>query len=378
MPCAVWLPMASQFPEMRCHTPNCEFMTANSCRAFLGNLRHTHSGIIQAFLEPNGVSNFMVRTVEFADQSSLSVRTNRALLRSNRASLFDRCATYEGWEGLSSSSSTYRSHREPNMEELILAAGESLNRRIEQERVRQMLSMGAHQYIALHFKVGKCHTLHFMFASIVSEKEVILQTRPRLLMGDPCMTQDLPGAALLQGGTARKAVPYKVPLSHRGGKFPQELEERVAQEGGSPKAADDWNNSGLPPISPRPEGRTRRRPMSERRHKATDQVNILPRMHCAMPEVPDVPYAAVPVLHNLEEAGRYEYTPPFISLDFNVKRPLVMPHSAREPRVSSPRMGSPQMPLNEAYRGRGGGMAGLVRAAQPYNQKRHVGPGCTQ
>merc|ERR1719262_614660 len=98
------------------------------------------------------------------------------------------------------------------MEELIHAAGETLNWRIEQERVRQMLFLGNTQHVALHFKVTQDHMLFFIYASVISEKEVILQTRPQLLMGDPCMTKELPGAALLPGGSDRKAVPYETPV----------------------------------------------------------------------------------------------------------------------------------------------------------------------
>merc|ERR1719221_848663 len=130
----------------------------------------------------------------------------------NEGTWFYRAATFEGWEGLSSTASRYRNHKHPHMEELILAVGETLNKRIEQERVRQMLFLTPSQHIALHFKVTKDNTLFFIYASIVPEKEVILQTRPQLLMGDPCMTDVLPGVALLTGGTDRKAAPYELPL----------------------------------------------------------------------------------------------------------------------------------------------------------------------
>merc|ERR1719162_2677365 len=197
--CATWMPMASQFPEARCHAPYAEFLTTNACRHFLGGLRTSHSGIIQAFVEPHGVSNFLVRTVQYREQTSLCVRTNRAVLSTTAkgGNPFDRAATFEGWPGLSSTSSRYRSHKHPHMEEMILAAGDTLNGRIEQERVRQMLFLGATEHIALHFKVTKEHQLFFVYASVVPEKDVILQTRPQLLMGDPCMTDALPGAALL-------------------------------------------------------------------------------------------------------------------------------------------------------------------------------------
>merc|ERR1719379_1105924 len=209
--CAVWMPMASQFPEARCHSPNAEFMSTMKTRSFLVGLRPSHSGILQAFVQPHGVSNFLVRTVQYRKQTSLCVRTNRSLLTQGKGNMFDRAATFEGWPGLSSTASRYRCHKHPHMEDLILAAGETLNRRIEQERVRQMLFLGPTQHVALHFKVTKDHMLYFIYASVVSEKEVILQTRPQLLMGDICMTEPLPLAALLPGGTEKKAVSGEAP-----------------------------------------------------------------------------------------------------------------------------------------------------------------------
>eukprot|EP00913_Durusdinium_trenchii_P004699 g4364.t1 len=188
-PCAIWLPMASQFPESRSPTPYAEFLSVKGLQEFIMLLRERHSGILQAFVQPFGVSNSLVRTVEFRRQTSLCLRTNRSLLSAG-GNLFDRCATFEGWEGLSSSSSRYRNHRHPQMEDVILAASETLNRRIEQERVRQMLFLGPHQHVALHFKVAADGVLNFIFASIVSEKDVILQTRYHLIMADPCMTEE--------------------------------------------------------------------------------------------------------------------------------------------------------------------------------------------
>merc|ERR1740121_139671 len=55
--CAVWMPMASQFPEARCHSSFAEFLSVNGCRHFMANMKATHSGILQAFVEPHGVSN---------------------------------------------------------------------------------------------------------------------------------------------------------------------------------------------------------------------------------------------------------------------------------------------------------------------------------
>lgn len=300
MPVAVWLPMASQFPEARCHSRYADFLSVKGLQKFVMAMKDTSSGIIQCFEQPHGVSNFLVRTVEFRRQTSLCMRTNRSLLVSN-GSIFDRCATFEGWDGLSSTSSRYRSHKHPHMEELILAASETLNRRIEQERVRQMLFLGPHQHVALHFKVTKDNTLSFVFASIVSEKDVILQTRPKLLMGDPVMTEELPGQALLPGGTYRKAQPYEGPAwNDRGaGEYQEEEETRNATS----------REGSLPPLDTArgtTQGTTRvpkRRAYSARRPKADDGT-ILPRV-ATPPEVPGVPYRTLDLPRHVEDYAGY-------------------------------------------------------------------------
>lgn len=277
-PCAIWLPMASQFPESRSPTPYAEFLSVKGLQEFIMLLRERHSGIIQAFVQPFGVSNSLVRTVEFRRQTSLCLRTNRSLLAAG-GNIFDRCATFEGWEGLSSVSSRYRNHRHPHMEDVILATSETLNRRIEQERVRQMLFLGPHQHVALHFKVAADGVLNFIFASIVSEKDVILQTRYHLIMADPCMTEELNGAALLPGGTTRKAQPHEAPscYSARGvrGNGAGNLEEVAAK-----KARPD----SLPPIE------LRRRDKSHSESQEGSQHGLLPRMGYEPPAVPEVPY----------------------------------------------------------------------------------------
>jgi len=350
---AVWYPKASQFPEARCHAAGAEFLSVTGTAIFLASLRITHSGVLQVFVNPHGVSNFLVRTVQFRDRTSLCTRTNRALLSRGRMNLFDRAATFEGWEGLSSSSSRYRCHRHPHMEELIVAAGETLNRRIEQERVRQMLFLHEDQHVALHFKVNADNQLLFIYASVVSEKEVILQTRPQLLMGDVCMTEDLPGAALLPGGTERKAVPYKAPVSLQAPELSVAALEVDDGVGTLPTILDEpIRESSLPPIRqparPLSGGRSaRRRPLSARRSL---DATVLPRMPCARPEIPAVPYRFQQTPHDVQERGRYEYPPPYVgSLDM-IKRPLVEsvtarsepPPSARPPMAprGEPRPGS--------------------------------------
>mmetsp|Transcript_94959 Transcript_94959/g.268200 ORF Transcript_94959/g.268200 Transcript_94959/m.268200 type:complete len:531 (+) Transcript_94959:96-1688(+) len=343
--CAVWLPMATQFPEARCHSPHAEFFSFMGCRHFLASLRPSHSGILQAFVEPHGISNFLVRTVQFRRQTSLCVRTNRLLMQ-GKGNLFDRAATFEGWPGLSSSSSRYRCHKHPHMEELILAAGETLNRRIEQERVRQMLFLGPQQHVALHFKVTKDHMLFFIYASVVSEREVILQSRPRLLMGDPCMSEPLPLAALLPGGSDRRMSPHHAPAClTRGRRFyrtdavssrENSCEEECTRSG---QESDEYPDSAAPlpreVVTPRapgtlprpgslppvrlpppqagpPPGRTPRRPLSERRQSPA---SFVPRMNDARPEVPEPPYRLHPLPHHASEVGRYEYPPPFLGVE---------------------------------------------------------------
>mmetsp|Transcript_58356 Transcript_58356/g.103737 ORF Transcript_58356/g.103737 Transcript_58356/m.103737 type:complete len:478 (-) Transcript_58356:87-1520(-) len=322
--CAVWMPMASQFPEARCHTPYADFLSVQGFQKFVMQLRDTHSGILQAFVDPHSVSNFLVRTVEFRRQTSLCLRTNRSLLASGKGSLFDRCATFEGWEGLSSSSSRYRNHRHPHMEDLILAASETLNRRAEQERVRQMLFLGPHQHVALHFKVTSDHQLFFIFASIVSEKDVILQIRPQLLMGDPCMTEELPGAALLPGGTNRKAAPFEAPACYTAARGPSPEEEEEA------KKASSQREGSLPPIERSGRlgsGKTpRQRPLSDRRPMADDGA-ILPRMGYAKPVIPDVPYTVLDPPRTVEDYAYHAVETN--SLDMGLKRPLIAPTSAR-------------------------------------------------
>lgn len=373
--CATWYPVASQFPEARCHSDTAEFLSVSGCRDFLANMRMSHSGIIQAFVDPYGVSNFLVRTVQYHSQTSLCVRTNRALLGGGRGNVFDRCATFEGWEGLSSSCSRYRSHGQPYMEELVLEAGEMLNQRIEQERVRQMLFLEPTQHVALHFKVTKNNMLFFIYASVVQEREVILQTRPQLLMRDSCMTEDLPCQALLPGGTERKAARNEAPAcakrrQERQAEAQQALEDmdRLLSGDGSQTRREN----SLPPIgkvsvdfsaggSLSSSNHRPRRPLSERRRGGAPSASIIPRMAYARPEVPLVPYQVNALPHSLQEAGRYEYLPPFLGQEV-IKRPLILPSSARsEPPGSSTLSARPPL----ATTGGVGGLASLSARSEP-------------
>merc|ERR1712062_267693 len=122
-----------------------------------------------------------------------------------------------------------------------------LNGRIEQERVRQMLFLDRTEQVAFHWKVTNDHQLFCIYASVVQEKDVILQTRPQLLMGDSCMTEALPGSALLPGGTDMKAIPYRGP---KPGMPRNEVDEYLQQEESTLQASpSDTEPSGsLPPL----------------------------------------------------------------------------------------------------------------------------------
>mmetsp|Transcript_52984 Transcript_52984/g.126446 ORF Transcript_52984/g.126446 Transcript_52984/m.126446 type:complete len:552 (+) Transcript_52984:171-1826(+) len=245
---ATWLPMASQFHEARCHSPHAEFLSASGMRHFLDNLRPSHSGIIQGFVKPHGVSNFLIRTVHYEGHTSICTRTNRSLLEEGKGQFFERAATFEGWPGLSSTCSRYRSHKHPHMEELVFAAGEMLNHRIEQEQIRHMLFLKPDQHVALHFKVTKEHLLYFIYASVVPEHEVIQQTKPMLLMTDPVLTCEVPGAALLRGGNDKKAPPFDPLLSAR--KRQEQLEQEQREQEAQPTEGAEESASqiedGLP------------------------------------------------------------------------------------------------------------------------------------
>jgi hypothetical protein len=336
---ATWYPMASQFPEARCHSPHAEFLTPKSCRIFLSSMRGSHSGILQAFVDPHGVSNFLVRTVQYKEQTSLCLRTNRSILSTGRGNPFDRAATFEGWPGLSATSSRYNSHKHPDMEDMILAAGEMLNGRIEQERVRQMLFLDRTEQVALHWKVTNDHQLFFIYASVVQEKDVILQTRPQLLMGDSCMTEALPGSALLPGGTDMKAIPYRGP---KPGMPRNEVDEYLQQEESTFQASpSDTEPSGsLPPLrgqnafqsSDSPPSGSRRRVLSDRsRSQEADIFQYMPRVGYPRPDVPEAPFKIgdPPRRTEADQSVGHQPAPPGPSLG-SLKRPLIFPNSARE------------------------------------------------
>ncbi|KAF4729771.1 hypothetical protein FOZ63_017236, partial [Perkinsus olseni] len=66
---AVWIPMASQFPEDRAKAPRVEFMTPGQLKRFLSDGLaglDNPSGLLQQFVYPLGVSNFLIRAVKYA------------------------------------------------------------------------------------------------------------------------------------------------------------------------------------------------------------------------------------------------------------------------------------------------------------------------
>lgn len=304
---SVWIPMSSQFSEDRCNDQSVQFLSTGGTRSFLTSMSAATSGVLQEFVEPHGISNFLIRAVQFHDKVSIALRTNRYLLSQNKLQIFKRCATFEGWPGLSAVSYKYACHKHNGMDEHIRGVAEELTQRITQERVRQMHFLAPNQYIALHFKVGKDGDLYFIYASIVPEREVIIQTKNELLMEDSCMVDDIPGAPLIRGGTERKMRAFPPSARDRG----VEAEEEQGQR-------------GAPLPDTRVKASPRGLPLSERRtpRKRSALDAFIPNVGYGPPKIPDAPYSANHLPHDNEEAGRFEYPPPFIGLD-GVKHPLI-------------------------------------------------------
>jgi len=314
---AVWIPMSSQFVEDRCNDQTVQFLSSGSTRSFLTSMSSATSGVLQAFVEPHGISNFLVRAVQFHDKVSLALRTNRNLLSQSKIQVFKRCATFEGWPGLSAVTYKYACHKHPGMDDHIRSVAEELTQRITQERVRQMHFLAPNQYIALHFKVTGDGTLYFIYASIVPEREVIIQTKNELLMEDACMIDDIPGGPLIRGGTERKmrAVP---PL----------IRNRGDRTEGEEEPQGDTTSRGLPDATfgarTGSRGAAPGLPLSERRspRKKSPLDMFIPQIGYGPPKIPPAPYSANHLPHDNEEAGRYEYPPPFAGVD-SVKHPLI-------------------------------------------------------
>jgi len=190
--------------------------------------------------------------------------------------------------------------------------------------------------------------LFFVYASVVSEKEVILQTREMLLMGDNVMTDDLPGAALLPGGTERKAIPYDVTFlpRDRGSRHEEEeysqtsrdvrpyreetyLHARTApvRSGSLPplRGRAVFDAADIPDIPRSPDHQIKFRPRSLSRYPKPN--GILPKMSYDRPEVPLPPFRIHALPHALDEVGLYEVAPPMVG-SMEVRRPLITTVSA--------------------------------------------------
>jgi hypothetical protein len=182
--------------------------------------------------------------------------------------------------------------------------------------------LAPNQYIALHFKVTGDGTLYFIYASIVPEREVIIQTKNELLMEDACMIDEIPGQPLIRGGTERKMRAFP-PVARRRSDTEDE-DDQTTQMQGESRGLPDINagrkssrGAGRPPSLPPAERRTPR--------KKSPLDMFIPQVGYGPPKVPDAPYSANHVPHHNEEAGRFEYPPPFVGMD-TVKHPLVNFH----------------------------------------------------
>jgi len=315
---AMWIPMSSQFVEDRCNDQSVQFLSTGGARSFLTSMSSATSGVLQAFVEPHGISNFLIRAVQFHDKVSLGLRTNRYLLNQNKIQVFKRCATFEGWPGLSAVTYKYACHKHPGMDDHVRSVAEELTQRITQERVRQMHFLAPNQYIALHFKVAGDGTLYFIYASIVPEREVIIQTKNELLMEDSSMIDEVPGAPLIRGGTDRKMRAY--PPSARDRSEAGDEDEPLR---GDTTTRGDTSARSLPDVTAKA-GSKGSLPFSERRspRKRSPLDAFIPQVGYGPPTIPDAPYSANHVPHDNEEAGRFEYPPPFVGMD-TVKHPLI-------------------------------------------------------
>jgi hypothetical protein len=279
---AVWYPMATQFAQDRCEDRTAKFLTADGVSKFLGTLNFTVSGVLQKFIQPFGIYNFLVRAVKFHDKVSIAVRMNRNLLASNM-NANRRCMTFEGWGGLSSPMCKYDNSRHPMMEEQILKAAAMLSDRITQERVRQMHFMLPSQYIALYFKIDPHGSLMFSFAGILEETEVILQTQRELMMEDDVMRAPIPNVGLLPGGSGRRFIPVPAGLDDAdegAGQGDAPLTLLVGQGAVPPGATMKPNAPRPPPIS-----------------KLAPSECFLPLLDVRRPDVPPAPYSTLGVPH---------------------------------------------------------------------------------
>eukprot|EP00397_Hematodinium_sp_SG-2012_P038499 GEMP01041891.1.p1 GENE.GEMP01041891.1~~GEMP01041891.1.p1 ORF type:complete len:454 (+),score=94.19 GEMP01041891.1:28-1389(+) len=319
---AQWIPMASQFADDKSASSSVEFLCRSQFTHFLSKLFQFHSGILQEFVYPPGISNSLIRTMEYQDKISVSVRYNRHLLHST-VPLFKRCATYEGWPGLSSVQYRYNpavsansKYHGEDMDKKLRDIARVLNERVRQESVRQMHFLESNQYIAFHFKLDQSFIPQFLFASIVREEEAFLQSQSQLVLEDPVMKSPVSWrASPIEILAERERCAdiegrSEVDVGDDGGRHDDEdaLEEEHANE--LTRALDEDFDYVLP------------RPPRRKRDRIQDVPSFLPKTEFQMPTVPPVPYNANLVPHFNEEAARFEYPPPFITPG-SIKQPLV-------------------------------------------------------
>lgn len=334
--------MSSQFTQDRCASQCAEFLTSGATRTFLTNMHSMHSGVLQQFVYPQGISNCMIRAVQFQDKVSLAVRQNRNLISKEGVPIFKRLATFEGWAGLSGVMSKYENPKHPDMEDQLLEVSRHLTHRISQERVRQMHFLAPNQYVALHFKVTPDHVPHFVFASIVPEREVVIQTKYQLLLEDTCMTESLPGAMLIPGGTNRKMEvpgPEERRMKAIADREAREREEMLMREEMAEQERTLANQ--LPPLRllsgqarqdrdlfrgpGRAQSARRSGEMTDRGREEYPGLSsprgFIPRLDYSQPSIPPPPYVSNIMPHDHNEAGRFECAPPFAGVP--IKHPLV-------------------------------------------------------
>eukprot|EP00921_Rhytidocystis_pertsovi_P001287 GHVQ01002205.1.p1 GENE.GHVQ01002205.1~~GHVQ01002205.1.p1 ORF type:complete len:1062 (+),score=107.31 GHVQ01002205.1:1392-4577(+) len=178
---ATWLPMASHFSEDRSLARTATFMTADDLRSWIPRVNVNFSGVLQQFVYPQGVHNSLIRTVSLDGITSVSWKVNRHLLANDSTPLFQRCGTFEAWEGLSSVKYAFKSVFQPEMQDRIIEVSQPIFQRTVQDCIKDIHFLGNDQHLGLHFKVGSDAFLYFIYASILSEKEVKQQTAAYLL-----------------------------------------------------------------------------------------------------------------------------------------------------------------------------------------------------
>lgn len=305
---AQWIPMASQFESDRSSSSNVEFLNRSDFSTFMSRLFQYQFGVLQEFVIPHGISNSVIRTMEFQEKISIAVRYNRLLLNSS-TSLFKKCATFEGWPGLSSvqykfnpAVSVTSKFQGEDMDKNMREMTQRLEARVCQERVRQMHFLQPTQYIAFHFKLDQNFVHQFLFASIIDEDEAFEQSQSQLVLEDPVMKEPLVRPSIEREPPPPRDVE---------GETPRETNEEIQAAEYHVASTLDGPCSVEPPRPRRP-----KLPAPE------PKPSFIPKTEFQMPIVPPVPYSANIVPHMNEEAGRFEYPPPFVTPG-NVKQPLI-------------------------------------------------------